>query len=101
MFSTLSIFETSSNYKDSEGNDVSINLRSAKYNQLGDSYGNYYFTTAADLKQGQNYKLKIDNASLHDNVLENIAIVDPIEINFTAGDVSRSEQPSRNSKLPT
>lgn len=74
--------------QDSEGNDVSINLRSAKYNQLGDSYGNYYFTTAADLKQGQNYKLKID-ASLHD--VENIAIVDPIEINFTAGDVSRSE----------
>lgn len=40
------------------------------------------------MKQGQNYKLKID-ASLHD--VENIAIVDPIEINFTAGDVSRSE----------
>ncbi len=73
---------------DNDGNEVSINLRSAKYNQLGNTYGNYYFTTASDLVQGANYKLKID-ASLHD--VNSLPIIDPIEINFTAGDIRRTE----------
>ena len=73
---------------DSDGNKVSINLRSAKYNQLDGNYGNYYFSTASDLVQGANYQLRID-ASLHD--VNSLPVVDPIVINFTAGDVRRTE----------
>ena len=75
---------------DNEGNEVGINLRSAKYNQLGDVYGNYYFTTSADLTQGANYQLRIDN-SLHD--VNSLPVIDPIVIHFTAGDVRHSDTP--------
>lgn len=75
---------------DNEGNEVSINLRSAKYNQLGDVYGNYYFTTASDLVQGQEYQLRID-ASLSD--VNSLPVIDPIVINFTAGDVRHNDAP--------
>lgn len=70
---------------DSQGKNVALNKRSSKFNSLSNGYGNIIYAVQGNLTEGENYTLKI-STDLRDR--ENLPMSAPLELNFTAVDVT-------------
>lgn len=70
---------------DKNNNELAINARSTKFNQLSNGYGNAMVVLQKDLVVGETYRAVI-SGELRDK--ENLPMVDDVELTFVAKDVS-------------
>ena len=74
---------------DSEGNPVSINKRTSKFNRLTNGYGNAIFAITGDLTPGEKYHVKL-SGELRDT--EALPLAQDIEFDFTAIDATAENE---------
>lgn len=74
---------------DSKGNALTFNKRTSKYNQLSNGYGNAVLTVQGNLNEGETYRVKL-SGELRDR--ETLPLVNDIEFDFTATDVTKDGQ---------
>lgn len=66
---------------DKDNNELAVNTRSSKYNQLSNGYGNLSIVMTKDFVEGETYRAVL-LGSLRD--AENLLLVNDMEISFTA-----------------
>ena len=74
---------------DKDNNELTINTRSSKFNQLSNGYGNAMIVLQNDLTVGESYRAVISGA-LRDK--ENLPMNVDVTLNFTAKDVSVAKE---------
>lgn len=74
---------------DKDNNELAINARSTKFNQLSNGYGNAMVVLQKDLVVGETYRAVI-SGELRDK--ENLPMVDDVELTFVAKDVSGEKE---------
>lgn len=72
---------------DSKGNDVAMNKRTSKFNQLTNGYGNAVLNIQGNLTEGETYTVKL-SGELRDR--ENLPLAKDILFTFTAVDASKT-----------
>lgn len=68
---------------DKDNNELAVNKRTTKYNQLTNGYGNLSVVLTNNLTVGETYRAVLSGA-LRD--AENLALIDDVEVTFTAKD---------------
>ncbi len=74
---------------DKNNNELAINARSTKFNQLSNGYGNAMVVLQKDLVVGETYRAVI-SGELRDK--ENLPLVEDVELTFVAKDVSGEKE---------
>lgn len=76
---------------DSKGNNVSLNARSSKFNQLSNNYGNAKLAVQGNLTEGETYTVKL-SGELRDH--ESLPLAQDVVFSFTAVDESKGNPES-------
>lgn len=84
--------------RDAQGNEVSINTRSFKYNEVPEPYGHVSFETTNELTPSTEYTLTI-KGSLQDNI--GVYLVDDRQIKFTTEPAQATPDVPRLDQLDT
>lgn len=72
--------------KDSQGNTLTMNKRTTKFNKLSNGYGNIVYGVNGNLTEGETYTLELSTI-LRDR--ENLPLAEPVGISFSAVDVTK------------